>query len=144
MPDAAALSPTLEEVHAEGVRLAEAARAQGLPLKLMGGVAIWVRCPSARTGQLARLPADVDFASRSKRRQDIVRFFEGEGYVPDKLFNALHGASRLNFADPALGRQVDVILDRFAMCHTIELRDSLGGPELAVSVTDLLALATHG
>ena len=36
---------TLEETAEEGQRLAEAAKGAGLPLLLIGGVAVWVRLP---------------------------------------------------------------------------------------------------
>lgn len=136
--DAASETRTLEDVRAEGLRLAEAARGAGLALKLMGGVAIGVLCPSAVAGPLSRTPGDVDFVSRSKLRPDVVRFFEDEGYAPDRLFNAIHGASRLNFADPARQRPIDVILDRFAMCHALDLEDRLIAGALTVPLVDLL------
>lgn len=127
-----------EEVAAEAIRLVRAADEAGVPLRLFGGVAVWIRCPSARTPPLARSYADMDFVSRAKARQEINRLFEANGYVPEKLFNALHGASRLIFADGGTGRPVDVILDTFVMCHEIDLRDrlELEGPTLPLA--DLL------
>ena len=52
-----------------------------------------------------------------------------QGYEPDKLFNALHGATRLNFHDLVRDRPVDILLDRFDMAHAIDLRDRLGDRE---------------
>ena len=60
------------------------------------------------------------------------------GYVPDKLFNALHGAKRLNFMDPARDRPLDVLLDRFVMCHTLDLRRRLTLEPLTIPLADLL------
>jgi hypothetical protein len=121
-----------------GVRLATHAREIGLPLKLFGGVAVWVRCPSARRPPLAREYADVDFATLSASTSDVTRFFESHDYAPDKLFNALHSASRMTFSDRATGRPVDVIVDQFVQCHTIDLRLSLKSNELTIPLTDLL------
>jgi hypothetical protein len=133
--DALAALPANSE---EGVHLAQAARDVGLPLKLFGGVAVWVRCPSARVPPLAREYGDIDFASLSASTTDVTRFFDTHGYAPDKLFNALHGASRLTFASRATGRPIDVIVDQFIQCHTIDLRPSLGSQELTIPLTDLL------
>jgi hypothetical protein len=122
----------------EGERLANAARTVGLTLKLVGGVAIWVRCPGARVPPLARDYGDADFVGRSSERKAITDFMTGQGYQPDAMFNALHGATRLNYHDPARGRPVDVLLDRFVMAHELNLRTSLGSDELTLSLADLL------
>ncbi len=42
---------TLEGTAEEGQRLARAAKDAGLPLLLVGGVAVWVTCPSAAAGR---------------------------------------------------------------------------------------------
>jgi hypothetical protein len=132
------VSATLADVAEEGRRLAERARTAGLALRLLGGVAVWLRCPSARRPPLARAYADADFAGRARDRREIAAFLEAEGYVPDKLFNALHGATRLNFSDPVRERPVDVLLDRFAMCHELDLRIDQRDGELTIPLADLL------
>jgi hypothetical protein len=105
---------------------------------VFGGAAVWLRCPSAHSEPLRRPYADIDFASRAKARQEINRFFEAEGYQAEKLFNALHGATRLIFAQPTTGRPVDVIFDQFTMCHTIDLRDRLELDDVTLPLADLL------
>ena len=129
---------TVEPITEEGERLAVAARDAGLPLVLLGGVAVWQRCPSARRAPLAREYGDADFIGHARDRKAITAFMEEQGYVPDKLFNALHGAARLNFEDPERGRPIDVLLDRFAMCHELDLEERLGGGELTLPLADLL------
>ena len=128
----------LSDVRQEGLRLVHAAAERGLPVRLIGGVAIWARCPSAKLPQLERDYGDVDIISLRKVSRDVIRFAESMGYQPDKLFNALHGAQRLNFTDVATGRPLDVLLDRFAMCHTIDLRDRLGIDPVTIPLADLL------
>jgi hypothetical protein len=129
---------TLPGTAEEGVRLAGAARGAGLALALLGGVAVWARCPSARVPPLARPYGDADLAGRSRDRREITAFMEAEGYEPDRMFNALHGASRLNFQDPVRDRPLDVLLDRFTMCHALDLRDRLDDPALTLPLGDLL------
>jgi hypothetical protein len=127
-----------EDIPALGRRLAEEAEATGLPLRLIGGVAVWVRCPSARTAPLARPYGDVDFIGRARDRREIVAFLEARGFEPDRMFNALHGASRLNFTDPGRELGIDVLLDRFAMAHALDLRDRLALDTLTLPLADLL------
>jgi hypothetical protein len=127
-----------EVVGTEAIRLVHAANATGVRLRLLGGAAIWVRCPSARSGPLHRDYADIDVAGSSRWRQEIARFFDAQGYAAEKLFNAIHGATRLIFTDTRTGRPVDVILDRFTMCHTIDLRDRFELDDATLPLADLL------
>jgi hypothetical protein len=129
---------TLESVAEEGVRLATAARDDELGLRLLGGVAVWCHCPSARVPPLMRTYGDADFVGRAADRKRITAFMEGHGYEADRMFNALHGASRLNFHDPLRDRPVDVLLDRFAMAHELDLRDSVSPDGLTIALADLL------
>lgn len=131
-------TPTLADVRLEGPRLAEAASKASLPLRMIGGVAFYLRCPSARLPQLARSYGDVDFVAWSSARRDVTDFFEGQGYEQDKMFNALHGAQRLNFHDPVRGRPIDVVLDEFSMCHRIDFRERLLLEPVTIPLTDLL------
>jgi hypothetical protein len=131
-------SITLENVAEEGRRLALLAQRAALPLRLLGGVAVWCSCPSARAAPLMRSYGDADFVGRSGDRKRITGFMEGEGYQADRMFNALHGASRLNFHDPARGRPVDVLLDRFVMAHELDLGRSSAPDGLTISLADLL------
>ena len=129
---------TLESVAEEGVRLATAARDAGMRLRLLGGVAVWCHCPSARNPPLARPYGDADFMAPGRENKRITAFMEAHGYQADRMFNALHGASRLNFHDPARDRPVDVLLDRFVMAHELDLRDSASPDGLTISLADLL------
>jgi hypothetical protein len=122
----------------EGIRLAQEAATRHLPVKLLGGVAVFVRCPSAKLPALSRTYGDVDVISLSSERRKITGFLEEMGYQPDKLFNALHGATRLNFMDVDRERPLDVLLDRFVMCHTIDFRHRLELEPLTIPLVDLL------
>lgn len=129
---------TLDSVAEEGVRLATDAHEAGLSLRLLGGVAVWCHCPSARTPPLARSYGDADFIGGAREGRKIAAFMEEHGYEADRMFNALHGASRLNFHDPARDRPVDVLLDRFVMAHELDLRDSVSADGLTIALADLL------
>src|SRR3954451_16641319 len=54
------------------------------------------------------------------------------------MFNALHGATRLNFHDAARDRPLDVLLDRFTMAHALDLRDRFTPGALTLPLAELL------
>lgn len=127
------------DIREEAERLATAAVAAGLPIRLMGGLAIWLLSPTVRAGEFARDYADMDFAAASKAgRAAVGDFFAGQGYIPEKLFNALHGAQRLNFAAPDGRWTIDVVFDELNMSHRVDLRGRLSGPGPTIDPADLL------
>lgn len=125
---------------AEGLRIAEAAEARGLPVRMLGGVAVAVLCPSARKPPLAREYADVDLATTGAARNDVAQMLESLGYRGDKEFNSLHGHHRLYFWDPRTQRQLDVFVDEANLCHRIDLRSRLEVVPRTLSLADLTVL----
>lgn len=122
----------------EGERVAASAVEAGIPVKLTGGVAVALRCPSAQSAPLSREYADVDMVGRSADGRRIAELLERLGYEPDDAFNAVNGASRLFFWDRHNDRQLDVFLDRVEMCHKLDLRERLDGAQLTIPLADLL------
>jgi len=131
---------TVDQTPEEGERLAVAARAAGLPLLLIGGVAVWQCCPSARREPLARIYGHVDLAGRAADRRAIGEFMASQGYDADRRSNVAHAATRLRYHDPVRDRPVDVRLDRFVMAHELDLRGCLSAGELSVPLADLLLM----
>ena len=131
-------TPILPEIRTEAERLSRLAVAEGIPMRLMGGLAIWLRSQSVRRPPFVREYADIDFAASSKARGPLKAFLEREGYVPEKLFNAIHGAQRLNYAEPEGRWTMDVLIDELAMSHRLDLRGRLEGSEPTIPLADLL------
>ena len=125
-------------VNEEAGRIAAAMARTNVPLRLIGGGAIYLRCPSARVSRLRRTYADLDFVGLSSYTVEISRFFEELGYKPDRWFNKLHGRARLLFWDETNDRQADVFLDRMNMCHRLEFRTRLEVDPHTLSLADLL------
>jgi hypothetical protein len=119
----------------EALALIEAGRARGVPLRLVGGLAVRVLCPDfpprERKGQ------DLDLASTSKVRSALRDMLVERGYEPDKRFNALYGHKQLYFRSPE-GRTVDVLVDRLEMCHDLPFATRLERMPLTLDVADLL------
>jgi len=127
------------EITEEAVRILDAASAEGIPFRLLGGLAIYLQSPSARTHeQLRRSYKDLDFATLSKFSAKTRALFAHLGYTGNKTFNALHGNQRLLFYDDEHGRQVDIFIDRMQMCHNIDFRSRMYIDERTLSLADLL------
>lgn len=125
---------------AEGRRVAEAAAREGLPLRLLGGVAIATLCPSSREPPLARRYGDVDFATTAAARDEVVQLMESLGYRGDKEFNMLHGNRRLAFGDERNQPKVDVFVDEANLCHRIPLKARIETVPLTLPLADLTLL----
>jgi hypothetical protein len=119
----------------EAVGLARGAAADGLGLKLLGGLAVRVLCPDFPPR--LRRDQDIDFACLSKGRAKVAAYLEASGCVPDRRFNNLNGDRQMYFTAPS-GRPIDVMVDRLTMCHTLDFRRSFGRLPLTLDVADLL------
>ncbi len=133
-----AASTSWSDPLAEATRVIDAAQRHGITLRVSGGVAVALRCPSARTEPLSRPYQDIDFVLRSRETAALERMFAELGYTPEEEFNALHGQRRLFFFDRSNDRHADVFLDRIEMCHTLDLRDRLERVEQTLTPADLL------
>jgi hypothetical protein len=129
---------TLESLTLEAQRISKKISDEGLHVKLLGGLAIWMTCPSAQLSALARDYGDLDFIAPKKEVRALNQIFISSGYVEDKLFNAIHGATRLIYIDQSNARPVDVLVDNFKMCHEIELKNRLSHGGSTISSEDLL------
>ncbi|GAC1445725.1 MAG: hypothetical protein NVSMB52_07950 [Chloroflexota bacterium] len=127
---------------AETDRILSAAESRGIPLRLMGGLAIHRTCPCASEPPLAREYKDIDVVAPGATSRQLGNLLEECGYAPDKHFNALRGDRRLFYWDEANKRQFDVFVDRFQMCHSIDLRDRLTVPaeRSTMPLADLLLM----
>ena len=98
-----------DDVFAEAMALIGGAQEAGIPVRLIGGLAVRYLTPDypprARDGQ------DLDVASTSAHRRHLSDFLVSRGYEGDRTFNALYGHKQLYFASPS-GRTVDVLINR--------------------------------
>ena len=122
----------------EARRVVDAARGQGVRLRVIGGLAVKIRCPGAQHRALARTYGDVDLVGYRKQRSEIVHVLEDLGYVPNRSFNALQGHRRLLFVDPDETFDVDVFLDVFPMCHELNFVGRLETDEYTIPLPELL------
>lgn len=124
----------------EGGRIADAATAQQVPVRLTGGVAVARRCPSSSFPPLARVYKDIDVVTVGPGGDATTKLLESLGYVADREFNTLHGSRRLFFWDPANERQLDVFVDEAQLCHRIDFRPRLELDAQTLPLADLLLM----
>jgi hypothetical protein len=123
------------DVMTEALALVEGARERGVPLKLVGGLAVRYLTPDYPPRTRAR--QDLDLASVWRARPQLTEFLIGLGYEPDKRFNALYGHKQLFFSSPE-GRAIDVPIDRMEMCHELTFSERIDRHPVTLDVVDLL------
>jgi hypothetical protein len=132
-------SPDIEaDVLAEGARVLSAARDRGLPLRLLGGVAVRLRARNGLPPALERTYGDLDFVTARRASGPAQKFFRELGYEPHVSFNGLNSKDRLLFFDEEHGRQVDTFVGAFRMCHEIPLEGRLELDETSIPLAELL------
>lgn len=126
----AAIAATLEVI-------AEA-RSAGGEVRALGGIAVALRCPSARGDQpFARSYSDMDLITTRPAAPGLARALESLGYLPAERFNMLHGRTRMMFDHPN-GMHADVFVDEFAMCHRLDLSSRIELHDTTIPLADLL------
>ncbi len=130
----------LPGVLAEAKRLVQASSEKQVVLRLIGGVAVALRCPSvAENRLLQRDYVDIDFVAHETQSRAINEFFVQMGYEPRHRFNAMMGGKRLIFNDLVNTRRVDVFLDVFEMCHKFDFSQRVELEPMTLPLADLLA-----
>ncbi len=126
---------TVHDPLTEARQLAEGASAEGIQLRLLGGLAVRVLCPTFPPR--LRRNQDIDFGCLSKGRKAVVAYLESAGCEPDRRFNSLNGDRQMYFNAPS-GRPIDVMVDQLNMCHVLDFRPRFHAMPITLDVADLL------
>jgi hypothetical protein len=131
------MTAILEDIVAEGGRLLALADDRDVDLRLLGGVAVRLHAPEVPAA-LDRQYKDLDIAIPKKASGPLDDLLRNAGYNPHVSFNAMHARERGLFFDDDHGRQVDVFVDSFRMCHAIPLADRFAVEKGTVPLAELL------
>lgn len=131
----------------EGRRLAAGAEERGIPLRLMGGVAIRAHSLdyldlARRLGRLAAGQqefTDLDFMSYGRYREAVRSLFEALGYYKRRATLSSAASERQIYFHPRGWFFVDVFYDRLLVAnHPLDLRGRLELDSPTITPTDLL------
>lgn len=131
------MSGILEDIVAEGERLLGMASQEGVPLRLLGGVAVRMKAPEIPPA-LDRSYKDIDLAVTKKAAGAADKLLREAGYEPHVSFNAMHARERGLYFDGEHDRQVDLFIHSFRMCHEIPLGDRLEVEDGTVPLAELM------
>src|SRR5215471_8598648 len=112
---------------AEARQLISLATEQGLVMRALGGVAVFLQSADGQP-RLLRSVKDIDLAVAKGSGKAAARVLAQAGYAADEMFNALRGSRR----------HVDVFVGEFSMCHELPLTARLGRDPLTVPREELL------
>jgi hypothetical protein len=140
-----ATTPLTDPVE-EARRLLAVASGQEVPIRVLGGVGIALTVAPAEL-LLPRTYQDIDLITVRGRPTPLTDLMLDAGYVADEEFNAVNGHRRLLYHDEVNGRQVDVFVGAFSMCHAIPLESrilaapgTLPAPELLLTKLQIVEL----
>ena len=132
------MSDLRPDITEEALRIAEEVEREGLPVRLLGGVAIKLRAADGLLPPFRREYGDLDWITPKGTSAGVQKLFDSLCYTPHVRFNAINGRERLLFFDEEHGRQVDVFVGSFRMCHEIPFGNRLDIEPVTIPLAELL------
>jgi hypothetical protein len=136
--------PPPEIFISEAERLVTEAGKEGLILRVMGGMAIYMRCAPEykelwkRLGRLeGRVFTDIDFVSYGKYQNAMIEFMRKNGYQMDPRMLFMIAKNRHIFFGGKVP-MVEVFYDELNMNHRIIYKDRLETSEITVPLEELM------
>ena len=119
-------------------QIIDTAESRGVRLRLIGGLAFKLLCPSASLPMYMRENKDIDLMGKREDVREIVKTMETLGYRPREVFNKLNMGQRLIYYDMVNKRRVDLFLDEFIMCHRFNFKESILAGMRTLPITQLV------
>jgi len=127
----------------EGKNCVEAAQKEGLILRVMGGLGIYMHSQEfqplweglARLGK--KMFTDIDYVSYDKHRVKMLKFLEGRGFSVHQKLLYLYGKERQIYYGDRIP-MVEVFYDRLAMNHIVNFAKRLEQDSPTVPLSELL------
>jgi len=123
----------------EAQRILEFANKKNIVLRLLGGVAIKVHCPSYDYlfKAMGRRIPDIDLVTYNKYHKELAKIFTELGYEEDRMIRMLYFGKRLIFYDHPNNRHLDIFVDKLKMCHEIDFTGRLEKDYPTASLVDM-------
>jgi hypothetical protein len=126
------------DVVTEALRLAELGVERGVPLRVLGGVAVALHTQGELHPALRRPYRDIDVVTKRKGDREALKLLVDAGYESNERFNNMVGVHRrLVVYDTQNRRQLDVFVGEFQMCHAVAF-DRLDADSPTVPLAELL------
>jgi hypothetical protein len=116
--------------------LIDAGESAGLSLRLLGGLAIRLVCPSSAQAPFDRVCSDADCVVVADPGA-VQAFLLAQGWIPEAEFNLYNGDRRLLFTSPE-GTKLDVFIKIFSMCHDFDFTRRIPPQGYTVYPADLV------
>lgn len=120
----------------EAIRLIDAARENGVILRLIGGLAARNHCKIINFCE--RDYSDIDMVGLGKQAKKIIELFRKNGYEENKDVMIATAGSRMQFYKGSPENHVDIFIDTFEMEHDVELKNRLTIEDYTITLSDLL------
>jgi hypothetical protein len=106
--------------------------------RLLGGVAVALRCPAARPpSPLARTYSDLDIVITRPSRRHLSAALTALEFTAADRFNAMNGHARQLYTSRD-GVDLDVFIEQFKMCHEIDLKGRIEVDATTLPLAELL------
>ena len=118
-----------------------AAESEGIVSRLMGGLAVWERCPVSRSMLLSRAErsGDIDFVVSGRDRKRFERLLSSQfGLLIDPQLAQIPTEIHARFYRSDGTRVCDITYDKIVYCHTIDLRGRLDKDPVTIPLAELL------
>jgi len=144
-----------EEFIKECLDIIEKAREQGIVMRILGAVAVYIHSRHSkeafkiyrntnRLGTNKPIFSDLDLIAYGKQNRQVKKFFEEElGFKPDFIVNNLFGYKRLLYYHPEGHYHVDIFFNKLEFNHDVEFGSKPGHGRLeldypTVTLADLV------
>jgi hypothetical protein len=138
--DESSLTIDRATLEAEVTRLIAAAEAVGVPLRVLGSIAVALHCPdsAALLPSFSRTYADIDLAAYRGGAKTLTGLLRSLGYVDGREVYITSEGARSIFDDPSRRIHLDVFYDRLEFCHVIPLAGRLEIDHPTIPLAELL------
>jgi len=136
--------PPPEVFVTEAERLVDEAKKRGIVLRVMGGMAVYMRCGSEFTEAWKKLKrlgdrvfTDIDFVSYGRHKNDMIEFMKTVGYQTDANLIVQAGKNRHIFYGGKVP-MVEIFYDKLDMNHLIDYGGRLEADTVTVPLAELM------